>query len=158
MYHLNFKFLGQYFPALLQGASLTLLLTISSMILGFLLGVVVALVRSSHNGILRFIGSLWVEILRNTPFLVQLFFLYYGLPELGLQTNPVVVGVLALSVNISAANGEVIRSGLMAVKRGYYECAYALGYTKLQTLRYFILPIALRIAFRPLTNNFIIFF
>ncbi|MDP4108490.1 MAG: amino acid ABC transporter permease [Bacillota bacterium] len=155
MYTLSFDFLRQYYPMLLQGAGVTLLLTVCSLALGFLLGIIVAIMRRSSSKIFRAIGAVWVEVLRNTPFLVQLFFFYYGLPELGINTNPILTGIIALSVNISAANCEVIRSGLMAVKNGYYECAYALGYSKFQTLRYFILPISLRIAFRPLTNNFI---
>lgn len=89
------------------------------------------------------------------PFLVQLFFFYYGLPELGIQTDPLITAIIALSINTSAVNCEVIRAGLMAVKKGYYECASALGYSPLQTIRHVVLPISLRVSFKPLVNNFV---
>jgi polar amino acid transport system permease protein/putative glutamine transport system permease protein len=86
---------------------------------------------------------------------VQLFFLYFGLPELGIHTDPVITSIIALGINSSAGNCEVIRSGLMAVKEGFYESSYALGFSRFQTFQYIIFPIALRIAFKPLTSNFI---
>lgn len=140
---------------LLQGARLTLIISAGSLVLGFMLGIIVALMRQSKSRLLRFIGSAWVEFLRNTPFLVQLFFLYFGLPELGIHTDPIITSILALGINSSAPNCEVIRSGLLAVKKGYYECSYALGYNSFQTFRYIVLPVSLRLAFKPLTSNFI---
>ena len=86
---------------------------------------------------------------------MQLFFFYYGLPVLGIETQPLATAIIALSINTSAANCEVIRAGLMAVKKGYYECAAALGFTPLQTIRYVVLPISLRVAFKPMVNNFV---
>lgn len=140
---------------LLHGARLTLIISAGALVLGFILGIIVALMRQSKSKALRFIGSAWVEFLRNTPFLVQLFFLYFGLPELGIHTDPIVTSILALGINSSAPNCEVIRSGLLAVKKGYYECSYALGYNSFQTFRYIVLPVSLRLAFKPLTSNFI---
>jgi len=140
---------------LLQGARYTLIISAGALALGFVLGVIVALMRQSKSKLFRFVGSAWVEFLRNTPFLVQLFFLYFGLPELGIHTDPIVTSILALGINSSAPNCEVIRSGLLAVKKGYYECSHALGYTSFQTFRYIILPVSLRLAFKPLTSNFI---
>ena len=153
--YLNFSFLKTFYPMLLQGARLTLIISAGSLVLGFMLGIIVALMRQSKSRLLRFIGSAWVEFLRNTPFLVQLFFLYFGLPELGIHTDPIITSILALGFNSSAPNCEVIRSGLLAVKKGYYECSYALGYNSFQTFRYIVLPVSLRLAFKPLTSNFI---
>ncbi|MHC1691770.1 MAG: amino acid ABC transporter permease [Sphaerochaetaceae bacterium] len=153
--YLNFSFLNRFAPVLLQGALYTLLISLAALLLGFILGLLVALMRRSNHKTLRFLGTAWVEFLRNTPFLVQLFFLYFGLPELGIHTDPIMTSIIALGINASAPNCEVIRSGLMAVKKGYYECSYALGYSSFQTFRYIILPVALRIAFKPLTSNFI---
>jgi len=153
--YLNFSFLKTFYPMLLQGARLTLIISAGALVLGFILGIIVALMRQSKSKVLRFIGSAWVEFLRNTPFLVQLFFLYLGLPELGIHTDPIVTSILALGINSSAPNCEVIRSGLLAVKKGYYECSYALGYNSFQTFRYIVLPVSLRLAFKPLTSNFI---
>lgn len=153
--YLNFNFLNSYYPMLLQGAKYTFIISILALILGFVIGTLVALMRQSNSKTLQFIGAAWVEFLRNTPFLVQLFFLYFGLPELGIYTDPLTTAILALGINTSAPNCEIIRSGLMAVKKGYYECSYALGFSTVETFRYIILPVSLRIAFKPLTSNFI---
>ena len=132
-----------------------MIIAVFALIFSFVLGILFALMKKSKNPILRGFSSAWINILRNTPFLVQLFFFYYGLPELGISTSPMVVSIIALSINGSASNAEIIRSGLLAIKKGYYETAEALGYTKFQVMYYFIVPIALRISFKALTNNFI---
>lgn len=155
MYRLNFSFLSKYARILLEGFCTTLLIAISALIFSFILGMIFAFMRQSKNRVLRGIAAVWVNILRNTPFLVQLFFLFYGLPQLGINTSPLAVSIIALSINGSAGNCEVIRSGLMAVKKGYYECAYALGFSKFQTMMTIIFPISLRLAFKSLTNNFV---
>lgn len=157
MYKLNFRFLQNpmYQGYLITGIRNTLIITVCCMVFGFLLGLVIALCRRSRLKPLRAFGFVWVDILRNTPFLVQLFFFYYGLPELGIQTDPLITAIIALSINTSAVNCEVIRAGLMAVKKGYYECASALGYSPFQTIRHVVLPISLRVSFKPLVNNFV---
>ncbi len=157
MYRLSFRFLSnpQYLALLKEGAVNTVIITFFCLIFGFMIGLVIALFRQSRNQVLRFFGAFWVDFLRNTPFLVQLFFFYYGLPQLGIDTNPLVTSIIALSINVSAGNCEVIRAGLMAVKKSYYECAAALGFGPLQTIRYVVLPISLRVAFKPLVNNFV---
>ncbi len=157
MYRLNFRFLSnpQYIALLKEGAVNTVIITFFCLIFGFLIGLVIALLRQSKNKVLRFLGAFWVDFLRNTPFLVQLFFFYYGLPQLGIDTDPLITSIIALSINVSAGNCEVIRAGLMAVKKSYYECAAALGFGPLQTIRYVVLPISLRVAFKPLVNNFV---
>lgn len=155
MYRLNFNFLSKYGVTLLDGMKTTLILLASCLIIGFVLGLIMALFKQSKNRFLRVAATIWVDVLRNTPFLVQLFFFYYGLPVFGIDTNPMVTAIIALSINTSAPNCEIMRSGLMAVKTEYYECASALGYSKWQTLRLFVLPIALRVAFKSLVNNFI---
>jgi len=155
MYRLNFRFLQIYYPLLLKGIINTLIIVVFSSIIGFILGLLMAIMRRSKHKSLRIISTFWVDFLRNTPFLVQLFFLFYGLPELGINTNPLVTSIIALGINTSAPNCEVIRAGLMAVKNSYYECSAALGFTPFQTMYYIIIPISLRLAFRPLTSNFI---
>lgn len=154
-YRMNFRFLTKYYTLLLTGIKNTLIIISLSLVFSFVLGIVFALMRQSKNRFLRGFAAVWVNLLRNTPFLVQLFFFYYGLPELGIITSPMVVSVIALSINGSASNCEIIRSGLLAVKNGYYETAEALGFSKFQTFSYIIIPISLRIAFKALTNNFI---
>lgn len=157
MYRLSYRFLENplYQGYMISGFKMTLIITFWCLIFGFLIGLVVALCRQSKVKALRWFGFIWVDFLRNTPFLVQLFFFYYGLPQLGIQTNPMVVVIIALSINSSAVNCEAIRAGLMAVKKGYYEAALALGYSMPQTLLHVVIPISLRIAFKPLVNNFV---
>lgn len=138
-----------------EGITNTLIITFFCLIFGFLIGLVIALFRKSRIKPLQWFGAFWVDFLRNTPFLVQLFFFYHSLPRIGIELNPVIVAIIALSVNTSAGNCEVIRSGLMAVKKSYYECAAALGLSSFQTIRYVVLPISLRVAFKPLVNNFV---
>ena len=154
---LNFRYLKDpaYIALLQEGILNTVIITFFCMIFGFTLGLIVALMRQSKVKALRYFGAFWVDFLRNTPFLVQLFFFYYGLPVLGIETNPLITAIIALSINTSAANCEVIRAGLMAVKQGYYECAHALGFTTFETIRYVVLPISLRVAFKPMVNNFV---
>jgi polar amino acid transport system permease protein/putative glutamine transport system permease protein len=153
--YLNFSFLSRYSAAIFRGIQYTVLISILSLFFGFALGIVVALMRRSKFAPFRIISTCWVEFLRNTPFLVQLFFLYYGLPELGINTEPVTTAIIALSISSSVPNCEVIRSGLMAVKKGYYETSHALGFSVFETFIYVVLPISLRLAFKPLTSNFI---
>jgi polar amino acid transport system permease protein/putative glutamine transport system permease protein len=139
----------------LEGVGLTVQICIGSLIISFLLGMVLAVMRESKSKLARAVATVWVEVLRNTPFLIQLFFFYYGLPMIGLYIDAKVVAIVALGINSSAPNCEVIRSGLMAVKKGYYEATYALGFSKFQTFTKVIMPIALRLAFKPLTSNFV---
>lgn len=106
MYRLNFRFLSnpQYIALLKEGAVNTVIITFFCLIFGFLIGLVIALLRQSKNKVLRFLGAFWVDFLRNTPFLVQLFFFYYGLPQLGIDTDPLITSIIALSINVSAGN------------------------------------------------------
>lgn len=154
-YTLNFKVLAQYWDLFLDGVGLTVKICIGSLIIAFFLGMILAVMRESKSKLARAISTVWVEVLRNTPFLIQLFFFYYGLPMLGIYIDAFVVAVVALGINSSAPNCEVIRSGLMAVKKGYYEASQALGFSKFQTFTKVVMPIALRLAFKPLTSNFV---
>ncbi len=153
--YLTFRFLENYASLIVAGAMRTLLISFLSLIFGFFGGLLVAIMRQSQVKTLNAIGTVWVEVLRNTPFLVQLFFLYFGLPEIGIRATPIVTAVVALSVNQSATNGETIRAGLIAVKHGFYESSYALGFSRFETYRFIVIPITLRLIFRPLTSNMI---
>ena len=154
-YKLNFRVLLQYSDLFLEGVVLTVKICVGSLIISFFLGAILAIMRQSKNKLLRGVSTVWVEVLRNTPFLIQLFFFYYGLPQLGIYVDALVVAIIALGINASAPNCEVIRSGLMAVKTGYYEASTALGFSKFQTFLHVVMPISLRLAFKPLTSNFV---
>ena len=154
-YTLNFRVLMQYKGLFADGVLLTLKICVGSLIIGFFLGSILAVMRQSGSRFARGFAAVWVGALRNTPFLIQLFFFYYGLPQLGIYVDALAVAIIALGINSSAPNCEVIRSGLMAVKTGYYEASQALGFSRFQTFLHIVLPISLRLAFKPLTSNFV---
>ncbi len=142
-------------PALLRGALLTLQVSGLSIILASLLGVAVAACRTAPARLLRWVGAAYVEVFRNTPLLVQIFFVFFGLPRLGLRLSPFQSGLAALSLYTAAYNAEVFRAGLEAVPRGLREAAAALGLNPWQRFRHVILPLAVRISLPALGNNFV---
>lgn len=142
-------------PFLLKGAIWTVVLSLGGMFFGLLLGFGLALLRRSANLLLRSVARLYISFFRGTPLLVQLFVIYYGLPELGLQLDPLPAALIGFSLNMAAYTAEIIRSAIGAIDRGQWEAAASIGMTPLQTLRRAILPQALRIALPPLGNSFI---
>ncbi len=102
------------------------------------------------------VASFYVWLIRSTPLLVQLFLIYYGLPQFGIDLSPFVSGVLGLALNVGAYNAETIRAGIQSIGKGQTEASLSIGMTSAQTMRYIILPQALRIIIPPLGNNFII--
>lgn len=142
-------------PFLLKGAIWTVVLSLGGMFFGLLLGFGLALLRRSQNLVLRGIARLYISFFRGTPLLVQLFVIYYGLPELGLQLDPLPAALIGFSLNMAAYTAEIIRAAIGAIDRGQWEAAASIGMTPLQTLRRAILPQALRIALPPLGNSFI---
>jgi len=142
-------------PFLLRGAIWTVVLSLGGMFFGLLLGFGLALLRRSSNLALRSLARLYISFFRGTPLLVQLFVIYYGLPELGLQLDPLPAALIGFSLNMAAYTAEIIRAAIGAIDRGQWEAAASIGMTPLQTLRRAILPQALRIALPPLGNSFI---
>ena len=142
-------------PFLLKGAIWTVVLSLGGMFFGLLLGFGLALLRHSQSLPLRSLARLYISFFRGTPLLVQLFVIYYGLPELGLQLDPLPAALIGFSLNMAAYTAEIIRSAIGAIDRGQWEAAASIGMTPLQTLRRAILPQALRIALPPLGNSFI---
>ena len=142
---------------LLEGLKNTLILTCISVSLGTIFGAVVALMRMSKSVILRFFASLYIEIIRGTPILLQLFIFYFVLPSLlpFLKLSPFLWVSFALCVNSAAYVSEVIRSGIQAVDMGQTEAARSLGMSEGQTMRKIILPQAVRNILPALGNEFI---
>lgn len=137
---LDFSFLGEYWPALARGVAWTLMMTCVSLVPGAALGVLCALARVYGSpGIARF-AAVYVEIIRNTPSLIQAFWLFFGLASIGLRLSPFVAAVLALSINFAAYVGEIIRAGLEATPRGEIEAADCLGLTPFQRIIAIELP------------------
>jgi polar amino acid transport system permease protein len=155
VYNFNFAPVFAGFDQLLVGAWLTIQLSCASMLLGLIVSVACAWGKTSGPAPLRWIIDAYVEIIRNTPFLVQIFFIFFGLPSIGLRLSPNSAALLALVVNFGAYGTEIIRAGIESVQKGQLEAGTALGLSKLQIFRYVIMKPALRTVFPSLTSQFI---
>lgn len=144
-----------YWKMLLQAALLTLEVSIVGMTLAIGVGFTLALMRVFGPWPLRWLATLYIEIIRGTPLLIQLYIIFFGLPSLGIKLSPFVAGVLGLGLNYAAYEAENYRAGLMAVPRGQMEAARALGMTRRQGLFHVIMPQSFRLVLPPVTNDFI---
>jgi len=149
------QFVKEMLPYLLSGAAMTIQMTLISMSLALVLGLVVALLRLSRNRALKMVSGAYVEIIRGTPLLVQLFIIYYGLPQYGIRLDAFVAGALGLSINYSAYLAEVYRAGILAIDKGQWEAGSSIGLSRSGLLRYVIVPQAARIVLPPIGNYFI---
>lgn len=140
---------------LLKGAYYTLLITIVSMFFGLLIGLVVAVARLKGNKFVRNVARIYVSIIRGTPVLVQIFIIYYGLPDFGITLGPLNAAFISLSINISAYLSETFRGAILAVSSGQTEAAQSLGLSPWQTMWRVVLPQAARVAIPPMGNTFI---
>ena len=145
-------------PLLLKSAAMTILLSVASFPLAVLLGLAVAVGRLHGPGWLRPLLAGYVEVLRGTPLLLQLYALFFLLPKVGLALPALVAAILGLALNYSAYESEIYRAGLRAVPAGQFEAALALGMTKWQSLRHVLVPQAVRIVMPPVTSDFIALF
>ena len=147
--------LAQSGPFLAKGLAYTLALALFGMAAGLVLGFGLALMRLSASRLLRLPAAAYVSAVRGTPLLVQLFLIYYGLPQLGLELSPLVAAGLGFALNMAAYAAEILRSSIAAVDRGQWEAAAVLGLSRHQALRLVVLPQAARKAIAPLGNRFI---
>jgi polar amino acid transport system substrate-binding protein len=136
----------------------TVELSVLGMVLAIVVGLVVVLIRLYAIAPLRWFAKAYVEIFRGTPLLIQLFLIYYGLPEMGIRLNAFLAGILGLGLNYAASEAENYRAGIQAIPHGQMEAALALGMSRWQALRHVILPQALRLVIPPVTNDFIAMF
>ncbi|GLS23635.1 glutamine ABC transporter permease [Labrys miyagiensis] len=135
---------------LAKGAVLTVEACALALLGSLITGALVAIARTSALAWLRRAAAIYVDLFRNIPFIVQLFFFYYGLPELGLYLNAFITGVISLSIAGGAFASDVIRSGILAIEPGIIEAAEVSGLARPTILRRIVLPIALRTSIRPL--------
>lgn len=143
-------------PLLLKGAAWTLGLTAVSAVLGVALGIACAWARTEGAAALRWVVGAYVELIRNTPFIVQLFFVFFGLPALGLRLTPEWSSVIAMVVNLGAYAAEIVRAGVQATPRGQFEAAISLALTRAQAFIHVVLPPALRRVWPALVSQIII--
>ncbi|MGH8046068.1 MAG: ABC transporter substrate-binding protein/permease [Chthoniobacterales bacterium] len=144
-----------YWPMLLQGAILTLEVSIIGMLLAISFGFTLAIMRVFGPWPLRWLATLYIEIIRGTPLLIQLYIIFYGLPNIDIKLSPFVAGVLGLGLNYAAYEAENYRAGLLAIPRGQMEAARALGMTRNQGLWHVVIPQSFRLVLPPVTNDFI---
>lgn len=130
-------------PLLLRGLGMTVLLTAISAVLGLALGIACAWARVHGGGPLKALAVSYVELIRNTPFIIQLFFVFFGLPSLGVKLTPEIAAVIAMVINLGAYAAEIVRAGLVATPRGQIEAARSLALTEAQVFLRVVLPPAL---------------
>lgn len=154
----GFGLLRRYGQTLLLSAGMTVFLSFASMPIAMILGLMTALGRLYGPGLLRLVLSVYVETVRGTPLMLQLFVLFFLLPRLGLELPALVAGIGGLAINYSAYEAEIYRAGLQAVPSGQMEAALALGMSRTMALRRVVVPQAVRIVVPPVTNDFIALF
>ncbi|MFA9399229.1 MAG: amino acid ABC transporter permease [Clostridiaceae bacterium] len=155
---MDLNYLIKIFPLLLKGSIKTLELTIISVGFGTLIGIFIALIKIQNNKILYFIGYLYTWLFRGTPLLLQIIFIYFGVPSLSNNSiilTPTQGALIALSLNSGAYMAEIIRGGILAVDKGQFEASKALGFTYLQTMRKVILPQTFKMILPAFSNEFI---
>ena len=142
----------EVFPFLIKASVVTLQVTAGSLALALVLGIFVAVARISSFKLLSYPALIYTDVMRGTPALVQLFIIYFGLSDLGLEFDPISAAIIGLGLNGAAYVGEIYRAGIVAIHRGQIEAALSLGMTPVRAMRYIILPQAVRIVLPPLTN------
>ncbi|MBT2614040.1 MULTISPECIES: amino acid ABC transporter permease [unclassified Bacillus (in: firmicutes)] len=144
-------------PLLLKGLQVTLYIFVIAIILGFLIGLLVALLRLAPIKILNWIAKVYVDAIRGTPFIVQLFFIYFGVNSLNLVSlDSTTAGIITVAINAGAYFAEIIRAGIQSIEKGQTEAARSIGFTGAQTMRYVVLPQAFRRMLPTITNQSII--
>lgn len=147
-----------YVPLLLKGALVTIEISCLSMLIAVALGLLLALVRLYGVAPARWAAGAYIELIRGTPLLIQLYLIYYGLPNVGIRLNAFAAAVLGLGLNYAAYEAENYRAGIQSIPRGQMEAALSLGMTRLLALRRIIIPQAARLVIPPVTNDFIALF
>ena len=155
-YQFDFAAVLQHSDLLLQGAAFTLALTAIGTLLGVGLGIVGAILRAWRIRPFDRIFGVYVELIRNTPFIVQLFFIFFGLPSLGVRLSEWEAAVLAMVINLGAYSTEIIRAGIQAIPHGQLEAASALAMSRFETFRHVVLRPALGKVWPALSSQIII--
>ena len=147
-----------FFPSLMKGAGITIFISVTSMALAITLGLIITVARLYGRPPFSAVATAYIELYRGTPLLIQLYILYYGLPNVGISLNPVMAAFLGLGMNYAAYEAEIYRAGINSVPGGQTEAALSLGMTQSLAVRRIVLPQALRISLPGITNDFIALF
>ena len=153
---LNFKLIEDAIPLLLAGAGITLEITAMSVGFGLLIGMIIGVARLASIKPVRYAANFYVDFIRGTPLLVQIFLVYFALPTIiGQRIDPFFAAICACSINSGAYIAEIFRAGIQSIDKGQMEAGRSLGMTWYQTMRYVIMPQAFKRIIPPLGNEFI---
>ncbi|AFL50205.1 polar amino acid transport system permease protein [Sinorhizobium fredii] len=155
-YQFEFGWLFEYYPQIVKGIGITIQLIAVGAVAGISLGIVCAWVRALGPAWLRPVVATYVELIRNTPFLIQLFFIFFGLPSLGVQLSELQAANLAMIVNLGAYSSEIIRAGIQATPRGQFEAGASLAMTPFETFRHVVLIPSLERIWPALSSQVVI--
>jgi polar amino acid transport system permease protein len=155
-YQLDFRPVVDGFPNLMWGCAGTLGLALGGMAMAILIGIGGVVLRDSHIRPLRWFVMAFVELIRNTPFLVQIYFIFFALPLVGLRLNPTPTAIIALGINGGAYAIEIIRGGVQSINKGQVEAGLALGLHKAMVFRLIVLKPALRAIYPSLASQFVL--
>jgi polar amino acid transport system permease protein len=153
--NIDLAFISEWAPYILGGAGLTILLCVTSIVFATILAVFGAIARLSPNPIINGVASLYVSLVRGTPLIVQIVFIFLALPQLGIRIPAVPAGIIALSFNYGAYMTEIFRAGIQAVPPGQREAAQAVGMPERLIMRRIVLPQAVRIVIPAIGNDFV---
>lgn len=153
---MDFQLIGQIVPFIAEASLVTVALAACSLAIGLAIATLVAVCRFSRLRPVRWLATFYVSIMRGTPLLVQLFIVYFGGPQFGLELTPFMAGVLTMGFNIGAYMSEGIKGAIVAVDRGQSEASRSLGFGRFDTLRFFVLPQAAPLMIRSLGVNTVI--
>jgi len=152
----NFRIIFEYLPLFLTGLKATFLISIVSIVLALATGIIACACRISSIRFIKYPAIAYIEIIRSTPLLVQIYFLYFGLPTLGFRIPEIQTGIIALMLNSGAYIAEIIRAGINSVDQGQIEAGISAGLNYIQRMRFIILPQALGVTIPPLLGQNIV--
>jgi len=153
--YFSIPMMREVLPFLLKGALWTIIFSASSELIGIIFGLFTAVVRVTKVKVLSQIAVIYVDFFRGTPLLMQIIFVYYALPYIGINLPAPIAGIVALSINSGAYVSEIFRAGIESIEKGQTEAARSLGLTYMQTLRYVVIPQTMKRVLPPLTNEFV---
>ena len=154
-YIFNLRAIVPYLGDLVSAAAATVTVSVATIVVSLVLGMVFAVARQSRNRAISFLATAYVEFFRNTPLLVVLYFVYFMIPNIGLRLSSFQSALLAMSLHAGSYMTEILRAGLIAVPYGQYEAGHAQGMSRWQIMRHIVMPQMLRTIYAPLGNQFI---
>jgi polar amino acid transport system permease protein len=155
-YSFDFSSIAQYLPILLKGIAVTIQLIAVGAVLGVALGIACAWARTQGPAWLKPVVATYVELIRNTPFLIQLFFIFFGLPSIGVHLSEMTAATLAMVINLGAYSCEIVRAGIQATPKGQWEAGVSLAMSRFEVFRHVVLVPALRRIWPALSSQIVI--